>query len=308
MNKSVGILGGGFGLYGYLPALKELGFEVHTLCKYRDSAILGRPNLAEMRSSLEFHETDTALISSVQYLVISRRPEDQFSLIDECLEKKTVHHLFLEKPLAPSLPLHKKTLQNLESLGISFSVGYLFLQTPWCRAIQQLIADENELQIEIVWQMIRPSGWKLSADSGGGIFDYYLIHFIPLFVRQFEYLSTSLKEYTDNSVVIDIRFFSCNGKGLVLRINFSFSEYPFFSVYHKSCMDAKCDYEGLSPFTQSDLSQVKSSADERIPLLKNYISSVFHSLRNQEEVSLVRRSVATEEGVIEFRRQIRNLI
>ena len=53
MNKKVGILGGGFGLYGYLPAFANLRFEIFTLSKY-ENFINKRPDLAKYIDKINF--------------------------------------------------------------------------------------------------------------------------------------------------------------------------------------------------------------------------------------------------------------
>lgn len=308
MNKSVGILGGGFGLYGYLPAFHELGFNIHTLNKYRDSSILKRPHLKELTPVIEFHETDEALSSSVDYLVFSRRPEDQACLVSTLLEIRTMEHLFLEKPLAPSVSLHKKSLSLLMSMGTPFSVGYLFLQTSWHYYLQQVVGVQKKTQLEIVWRMAGPSGWKLEFNSGGGIFDYYLIHFIPLFIDQFESSSISLIHNSNASAALEVKLWSSCAKSLLMRIHFSFSDNPYFSVHERGDAGVRRIYEGLSPFTTHEFSKSKFVSDERVPILKKYILSVLGASQSQEKSSLTKNSVAIEERVIRFRQRIADIL
>ena len=73
-----GILGSGFGLYGYLPAAVALGFSP-ILCpaRYQDK-FFSRDELKKFNESISWVDTDQDLIEMATTLVISKRPIDQF--------------------------------------------------------------------------------------------------------------------------------------------------------------------------------------------------------------------------------------
>ena len=77
MNKKVGILGGGFGLYGYLPAFANLGYEIFTLKRY-ERFIKKRADLTKYIKDINFLKEED-LISKVDCISISRNPENQFT-------------------------------------------------------------------------------------------------------------------------------------------------------------------------------------------------------------------------------------
>ena len=54
------ILGGGFGLYGYLPALIECGADVVLPLRHKER-VLERPELAPLASKVEWRGDDTLL-------------------------------------------------------------------------------------------------------------------------------------------------------------------------------------------------------------------------------------------------------
>jgi len=298
MGYSVGILGSGFGLYGYLPAFYGLGIEVHTLERYQDNPILTRPKLREMASSLKLYKAEADLITSVDYLVLSRRPEDQVSCISNLVGNKRLKHIFLEKPLTPSVLTHRSTLELLKSMNIPFSVGYLFRYTSWVSDIQKLSGLYNDLNIRVLWKMKKPSGWKLQVDSGGGVFDYYLIHFIPLFIEQYEFSQFSKISDSQESTILQINYKSPFTKELTIRIQFSFSESPYFCVSEETITCSNYLYESSSPFSQSDI-----ETDERVPTLRQYVMSIMDALRSKKVSDLIGESIAIEEKIIEFREQ-----
>jgi predicted dehydrogenase len=91
--------------------------------------------------------------------------------------------IFLEKPLAPTLSERMFILERLMAQKIDFSIGYLFMLTEWGKqlSLDHSTGEVHKLRIE--WKIPRPkSSWKMSLDSGGGIINYYVIHFLKLMV------------------------------------------------------------------------------------------------------------------------------
>ena len=82
MNKKVGILGGGFGLYGYLPAFANLDFEIFTLEKY-ERFIRKRADLTKYIKDINFLKEED-LLSKVDCISISRNPENQYKFHFGC--------------------------------------------------------------------------------------------------------------------------------------------------------------------------------------------------------------------------------
>ena len=62
-----GILGGGYGLYGYLPALCELGFELHLLNRYK-KIVYNRFELERYSNSLIYHDNEISLLNNINNL------------------------------------------------------------------------------------------------------------------------------------------------------------------------------------------------------------------------------------------------
>ena len=109
----IGILGSGFGLYGYLPALMNLGYEVWVPIRYKEK-ISRRIELQKIVSDI-FLKSEEQILSDCGILVIARRPEDQFALLNQLSYSKQKY--FLEKPLARNLA-EQNQLLNLNLLMI----------------------------------------------------------------------------------------------------------------------------------------------------------------------------------------------
>ena len=80
MTLEIGILGGGFGIYGYLPAAVGNGWNVKLLERYRKS-IQDRVELNYCLESCVFVQDESELLGSVDYLVIARIPKEQYRII-----------------------------------------------------------------------------------------------------------------------------------------------------------------------------------------------------------------------------------
>ena len=95
-QKTWGLFGAGFGLYGYLPALVSLGKKVVLPERYKD-VMLARPDVACLTDAIHFCATDDELIRECSHIVYARRPIDQQMFIINNLERLKSKVLFLEK-------------------------------------------------------------------------------------------------------------------------------------------------------------------------------------------------------------------
>src|ERR1700736_694984 len=119
---NVAILGSGFGLYGYLPALQEQQCRVLLPERYR-AIIESREELSGFATGIAWVADERAAIYLADALVVARRPADQSDLIAEILHKPRLKRLLLEKPLAQN-PMLAAQLQNqIEASGKIVRMG-----------------------------------------------------------------------------------------------------------------------------------------------------------------------------------------
>ena len=176
----IGVLGGGYGLYGYAVAAHHNRMEIVLKEKYRKT-ISSRSDLHWMLNEITFVENDADVINLSETLVFALPPKIQADYLrNKDLRGKRI---FLEKPLAPTLNERAFLLEHLKDQGIQFSLGYLFMLTEWGKqlTLDNSAGEVRDLRIE--WDIPRPkSNWKMSLESGGGIINYYVIHFLKLVV------------------------------------------------------------------------------------------------------------------------------
>jgi predicted dehydrogenase len=181
---NVAILGSGFGLYGYLPALQALPCRVVLPERYR-AVVEGRAELSGFAAGIDWVKDENAAIDRAEALVVARRPADQSDLMSGVLHNKGIKRLLLEKPLAQNPTLAAQLQSQIESSGKILRMGYTFGFTDWG---QDLIARSAALSgdIRIKWTFrahhyaANRSNWKRFSTEGGGALRFYGIQFISL--------------------------------------------------------------------------------------------------------------------------------
>ena len=184
---SVGILGSGFGLYGYLPSL-VLGFDERIILPARYQAKLSRRDeLAPFAKNIEWVPDDAAVPQRADTLIISRRPEDQVALVMQALRISTIRRFILEKPIAPTPVEAHALLDVLERTASRVRISYIFRFEPWADLLAEWVksADESEA-FSIRWNfrahhhVTNLDTWKRRPAQGGGAIRFYGVQLIGL--------------------------------------------------------------------------------------------------------------------------------
>jgi hypothetical protein len=288
---NVGILGGGFGLYGYLPACINLGWKVHTLNRYCDT-IVNRPELQSYLRQIDFHDHEESLTSAVDSLICARDPDSQEKLVK--LIDKSFDHLFLEKPLTANVFSHIEVLDLLLANEQNFSVGYLFSYTDWFDRVINFESLKSRPDVAIEWN-IRPkeSDWKFNKSRGGGLGSFYGIHFIPLIISMGLTLADLRVTATEKSLVIT----SVEKSSIDLSIRINLFGSPKFDLTLGGCPPAKSFKTSLdSPF--GDI-PINGLPDPRIGIIARYMD---YQVQNNP----IEENVMIENAVIEYRKLIEN--
>jgi hypothetical protein len=173
------VFGGGFGLYGYLPAALTLEWEVATLTKYKP-LIEKRPELTKYIKKIEFYESESQLLKISDGVAFARNPESQYSFIKTNLEHlRKKKHVFLEKPLSDSIENSNFLLENLSRNRVKYSLGYLFIHTDW----YEMMLQNRDSNFFIHWKIpVVESSWKSDNLKGGGLANFYLVHLVPVMI------------------------------------------------------------------------------------------------------------------------------
>jgi hypothetical protein len=261
VSKRLLVLGGGFGLYGYLPAALQASWDVSILSRYRN-LLLGRVELPSLLDRVMLIEESNLDVNSFEAVVIARSPSHQFEFIHENSSFKG--HYFLEKPLGPSPALTFELLNILESRKSTFSVAYLFRFQEWYKEI--LAKKELRNKISIKWRIapLQSSSWKNDENLGGGLLSYYGVHLLSLIVELQCDINDLDIEFVPNMLTIRSKSFL-----RFLEIDISITEIADFQVNIKG-EHGEYNWCGLSPF---GLSPTSGIPDPRIPALTEYLSN-----------------------------------
>jgi predicted dehydrogenase len=179
----IAILGGGFGLYGYLPALVACGHAVALPETYRPT-LLARPELAPLAGRVTWFPDEHAALAAADAVAIARRPADQEALLAQILSGSRIERLLLEKPLARTPAAAAAMQETLERSGRAWRIGYTFRFTPWARQLRQRLSRGGELSLCWTFRAHHfahaRATWKRRHADGGGAVRFYGIQVLAL--------------------------------------------------------------------------------------------------------------------------------
>jgi predicted dehydrogenase len=181
------VLGSGFGLYGYLPALiSGCDQQVYLPERYR-TGLRQRTDVRHFEDRIQWRSDDAAILREVDAVVISRRPQDQEQLIRRCVEIPNIRALVLEKPLGVTPGSALAALDLLEASEKSYRIAYVFRYLPWAAPLKQALG-RHEIRglVKIVWRFKAHhyaqalENWKRTVSEGGGALRFFGIQLIGL--------------------------------------------------------------------------------------------------------------------------------
>jgi hypothetical protein len=188
----LGILGSGFGLYGYLPAIIESDFDNVVLPIALKGNLTSRSELKSYANSIIWVENRDVMLESVDTLVLAVPPHQQVMIVKDLLNKRlnNIDKLFLEKPPATDYSESIALLSELKESHLKFRIAYTFPFCMWFDTLRTFIEENNtsDLKINIEWVFnayylqYQPNSWKAFSKEGGGVLNFYGIHILSVFV------------------------------------------------------------------------------------------------------------------------------
>lgn len=278
MNRKLLILGGGFGLYGYLPAALKANWDISTLERYRTS-LYGRKELDNFANQISFMQEADIDLDLFDGVVIARNPSEQLKFVEQA--SRYEGHFYLEKPIGATLKSSLDLLKLLELRKSSFSIAYLFRYLDWYKKIFSCGDDLYNLSIN--WKVPQPkmNSWKIEESLGGGLLSYYGIHLLALVAE----LNCEV-ENLDLWYKTDILKIESNKSPRNFQIELSTAESPKFEVNLVTQGDIY-KWTGASPFGSIPISGI---SDPRIPALTEYLSEP-RERKDRQDVLLMERRI-----------------
>lgn len=180
------IIGSGFGLYGYLPALVDGQDETVVLPRAYESKVRTRTELAFTLSHIRWVDDEITALSLASTVVIAVPPQRQFELVSRCLTLPRIEKLVLEKPLAVTPALAAELVSNLDEAKKRYRIAYTLLNTAWHQELAWPKLSTPGAVISINWTFMahhfasRLTTWKRVHKDGGGVLRFYGVHLVAL--------------------------------------------------------------------------------------------------------------------------------
>jgi hypothetical protein len=277
---TVGILGSGFGLYGYLPAVLGLGEHVVMPVHYREK-LLSRADVRHLDRRVEWAPGgDEKIFAAADALIIARRPADQVRAVQSALTVTSIDRFLLEKPLAPSPEVAAGILDSLEKAGRSIRVGFTFTGTAWAERLAVWMAGAAPgATLDIEWRfqahhyMNAIQNWKRRMSEGGGALRFYGIQLVGL-LAELGYDAVLASELGSDSPDDGARWTATlTGPGRPscrLAVDSRNSE-ALFAITGESSARSAFDLRLRDPFEEAP---VKGARDRRVALLSRLCKSL----------------------------------
>lgn len=206
----IGILGSGYGLYGYLPALCQSTSEKICISHTSKEKIYRRPELVKYIARIYFAESIEEIIFNCTTLVIAYPPKAVYPLIEIIELSSTINKIIVEKPLCTNPDLSLEFINRLRNKNIKIISGFIFFYTDWYSKL-----SEHQLgDLKIIWKFKRSENldiaqsWKYKKSCGGGALNMYGIHLLSILTK---FNISTIKIVTNNDEHFNA-FFNINFK------------------------------------------------------------------------------------------------
>jgi len=183
--ETFAIVGAGFGLYGYLPALvRVLGAGLILPEKYR-GIISSRRELKQFDRHIDWQPSIAVALKKATGVVIAIPPKAQLELMQEILSLENIKKIIIEKPVAPNVDDATQLVEGIVLKSKKFRVGYTFIYSDWYPLLRELIAN-HPCKLKIIWRfkadhiVTCKETWKRYHSLGGGVLRFYGIHLIAV--------------------------------------------------------------------------------------------------------------------------------
>jgi len=289
--NSVAILGSGFGLYGYLPALViHCGQQVVLPERYRER-FEKHTELAVFASHVHWAADEFSALRAATGAVLAQSPKMQSHWLATCLAQPQLQYLLLEKPLATDPQAARHWHNKLEESGKVIRIAYLFRYLGWAAELRKAIAHSTGQRVAICWRFSAHhfrhdlKTWKRDHDQGGGAIRFYGIHLIAL-LAELGY-SRVIESFSSGRADGEARRWNASfaGAGLPhceVEVD-SASPIDRFSIACDSSSACALGLEQTDPFGNGQATNLESALDRRVEVLGRFCQSAWRDPRPMQE-------------------------
>jgi predicted dehydrogenase len=183
----IGIIGGKFGIYGWLSAILKSGYSKSIALETRHMEEFTKYNwLVKHTDQIVWVDSPYDVITLSENLVLAIPPDQTFDYL-ESICKAGIKTLIVEKPICETPEKAFAFITAVEASGIVMFSSFLFLFTNWYIELADKLfkMDKNEIVV-IDWFFKadhfknNKENWKRYHKQGGGPLRFYGIHLIAL--------------------------------------------------------------------------------------------------------------------------------
>ena len=245
----IGILGSGFGLYGYLPAICQYYPNSKVLLKKSaKNKVCLRPELKRYLNRITWIEDTKEIIQKVELLVVSYPPFEVKKLTKLIIDSKKIKRVIIEKPVCENPEASIQFINLIENSGKKIISSFLFIYTDWFSVMKS--GENNSIEWKIV-NVNSKESWKWNYNLGGGILRFYGIHIVAVLAS----LNCKIQELSSNN--------PNNFQAVFANSNFIFNTH-ICHIDNKPSFTLNDNFKYLSPFGTSSENTLE---DYRVPYL-----------------------------------------
>jgi len=264
-NMRIAILGSGFGLYGYLPALLQITDSKIILPTRYQERLKSRTDVGHFYSNIEWVQDEEELLGNCEAIVIAQAPRQQYSWVKKCLKQKNITHLFLEKPLSFSPKSADELLSDLKSSKKKFRIGYNFRFTDWAKNPDIKNIEWNFCAHHFANNI---QTWKREHENGGGALRFYGIHLVAL-LAEIGYDDAAFSKISPNAETWEVQLIGKNLHPCNIKVATNSDETNFIVSRNSTEITSL-----LQPF-QTEIVNLDPKIDQRVSILKTSLSDLF---------------------------------
>lgn len=219
----IGIIGGGFGLYGYLPAVAErYPDEIIMLQTRAKSKFESRPELQKYKDRIQWVDNPKIPVWACRLLILAIPPKEIQYYLSAIYHSTTLETVILEKPIGIDPETAEFYVSQIEKSGKKVVSSFIFPYNNWAFELTDWICDSNETNILLINWMFKADHfknnkdtWKKDSKLGGGVLKFYGIHLLSLL----SLLKYEIDEvYISNDIEFSAIFKSKNSPQIMVNI------------------------------------------------------------------------------------------
>ena len=279
------ILGKGFGLYGYLPAIILNNCNL-VLSKEYKLNIQKRKDINIYINRIKWTESIGEAINLSNNVILAIPPKEQFKFLHKNETNIANKTMFLEKPIAASPKESLILLKIIEKKKIRFYVNYSFIYLDW---FKKLYSKINYLKpdaiVKITWKFkahflkTNVMNWKSNFELGGGILRFYGIHLIAV-LTALNYENCKIIKFKNDSKFIIYKFINANKAAIEIAINIDSKTDKFaINIFDSNTKNNVTLIDTKDPF-DSPKNMKLITLDRRIETLRTYLIEKNNSIQS----------------------------